>query len=42
MGAGGRVEEEGGWNGGIGEEEGSGLKEQQGLVFLEKPFCFWQ
>lgn len=32
----------GGWNGGIGEEEGSGLKEQQGLVFLEKPFCFWQ
>ena len=36
-------EEEEGWkNGGTGEEEGSGVREQQGLVFLEKPFRFWQ
>lgn len=25
-----------------GEEEGSGVTEQQGLVFQEKPFCLWQ
>lgn len=32
-----------GWKkGGEGEEEGSGVTEQQGLVFQEKPFCLWQ
>lgn len=25
-----------------GKRGGSGVREQQGLVFLEKPFCFWQ